>query len=78
MNKLPYKYLDNPNSKTVTVVFEDNSTVILNSLSYDNYTNPPGYKVKNPTPQEVDNIRKSMSVRVETYRSELRKQMNLT
>ena len=78
MNKLPYKYLDNPNSKTVTVVFEDNSTVILNSLSYDNYTNPPGYKVANLTSYEVDNIRESMRLRIETFKNELRKQMNLT
>lgn len=39
----PVKFIDSPISKTVTAVMSDSSEVIINDMSYGNYTDPPGY-----------------------------------
>lgn len=41
------RFADDPNNRTVTAFFQDGSSVIIEQISHENYTNPPGYKEKN-------------------------------
>jgi len=69
----PYKFLDNPVSKTVTAVFADNTQVIIQAMSYSNYTNPPGYLQPNA---DENTVKQGLRDRVADYRTYLNTQLN--
>jgi hypothetical protein len=46
MSKQVISFADNPNNKTITAFFEDGTSLLLKQISYENYTNPPGWKDK--------------------------------
>ena len=46
MSKQVISFADNPNNKTITAFFEDGTFLLLKQISYENYTNPPGWKDK--------------------------------
>jgi hypothetical protein len=69
----PNKFIDNPNQKTVTAVYQDGSNIIIQAMSYDNYINPPGYL--DPT-ADINTTRQLLQQRVADYRSNLNTQLN--
>lgn len=44
---------DNPADRVITAYFYDGASVIIKNISYEKYSLPPGYKVKNATLQEM-------------------------
>lgn len=69
----PYKFLDNPTSKTVTAVFNDGTSVIIQAMSYSNYSNPPGYMQPNA---DINLVKQGLRDRVADYRIYLNTQLN--
>lgn len=69
----PIKFIDNPTSKTVTAVYDDGSTVIINAMSNNNYTNPPGYMQQGA---DIELVRQGLRDRVIDYRVYLNAQLN--
>lgn len=67
------RFADDPNNRTVTVFFQDGSSLILNQISHDNYTNPPGYGVKDGT---VEQFREAFAQRKLSYYTALNSQLN--
>jgi hypothetical protein len=47
------KIMDDPNNRTVTAYFTDNTSVIIKDISYENYTVPPGYKDRDLTSEYI-------------------------
>lgn len=41
--KIPAKFVDNPRTKMVHVYYEDGAAAVLEAVSFDKYTPPPGY-----------------------------------
>lgn len=69
----PYKFLDNPTAKTVTAVYLDGTSIIIEAMSFNNYTNPPGYMQPN---MDVDVVKQGLRDRVANYRTYLNAQLN--
>lgn len=69
----PIKFLDNPTTKTVTAVYADDSVVIIQAMSYDNYTNPPGYMQPDA---DIELVKQGLRDRVANYRTYLNTQLN--
>ena len=69
----PTKFIDSPAQQTVTVVLNDGSTVVIQAMSYINYTNPPGYLETSP---DINAVRQALQQRIADYRSNLNTQLN--
>lgn len=79
MTKPPVKFLDNPTSRTVVAVFEDDSKMVLTDISGDNYTNPPGWGMtRHQLANNKETLRIELHERTKTYRITANKQMKLT
>lgn len=69
----PYKFLDNPTTKTVTAVLNDGTSVVILAMSYGNYSNPPGYMQPNA---DINTVKQGLRDRVTNYRIYLNAQLN--
>ena len=69
----PTKFIDSPSQKTVSAIFPDGSIVIIQAMSDNNYTNPPGYL--DPSP-DINAVRLALQRRIAEYRSNLNTQLN--
>jgi hypothetical protein len=50
------RFTDNPNTRIITAFFRDGTSIIIDQLSYDNYTNPPGYKIAGGTEEQFKHL----------------------
>lgn len=72
MSKQVKTFADDPNFRTITAFFEDGTSVLLKQISYENYTNPPGYKDR-ITP--IEKIREQLVLRKLSYYTALNAQL---
>jgi len=69
----PIRFSDDPNNKIVTAHFDDGTSVVIENMSYSNYTNPPGY---GDTAGTAEIYGQAMRNRVAQYKIELSNQIN--
>lgn len=72
MSKQPISFADDPNNKTVTAFFEDGTSLLLKKISYENYTNPPGWKDRTVP---VETVREQLVHRKLSYYTALNTQL---
>ena len=67
------RFADDPNNRTVTAFFQDGSSLLLEQISNENYTNPPGYKEKNGT---IEQFKEQLVQRKLNYYTAFNSQLN--
>jgi hypothetical protein len=70
---IPIRFSDDPNNKIVTAHFDDGTSIVIESMSNLNYTNPPGYGDPAGTAEIYG---QAMRNRVAQYKIELSNQIN--
>ena len=72
MSKQVLSFADNPNNKTITAFFEDGTSLLLKQISYENYTNPPGWKDKTVP---VETVKERLVLRKLSYYTALKAEL---